>query len=82
MPCATMPHALPQSRSEPEQRAEGPVGRVTLEEKVSQMQDVATAIWRLGVPAYNPWNDPLHSMAHNGFATNLPQSNGQATFSL
>src|SRR5947209_4923700 len=35
------------------------VARMTLEEKVSQMQDVAPAIDRLGIPAYNWWNEAL-----------------------
>ena len=51
---------------------------MTLEEKVSQMQDVAPAIPRLNVPAYNWWNEALHGVARNGFATNFPQSIGLA----
>ena len=39
------------------------VGRMTLAEKVSQMKDVAPAIERLGVPAYNWWNEGLPSHA-------------------
>ena len=62
----------------PEARAKDLVGRMTLEEKVSQMQDVAPAIPRLGVPAYNWWNEALHGVARNGFATNFPQSIGLA----
>ncbi|HEY1803781.1 MAG TPA: glycoside hydrolase family 3 C-terminal domain-containing protein [Terracidiphilus sp.] len=62
----------------PEKRAKDLVGRMTLEEKVSQMQDVAVAIPRLGVPAYNWWNEALHGVARNGFATNFPQSIGLA----
>ncbi|MGD0345816.1 MAG: glycoside hydrolase family 3 C-terminal domain-containing protein [Terracidiphilus sp.] len=62
----------------PEARAKDLVGRMTLEEKVSQMQDVAPAIPRLSVPAYNWWNEALHGVARNGFATNFPQSIGLA----
>jgi beta-glucosidase len=62
----------------PEERAKDLVKRMTLEEKVSQMQDVAVAIPRLGVPAYNWWNEALHGVARNGFATNFPQSIGLA----
>jgi len=62
----------------PESRAKDIVSRMTLEEKVSQMQDVAPAIPRLGVPAYNWWNEALHGVARNGFATNFPQSIGLA----
>ncbi len=62
----------------PEARARDLVGRMTLEEKVSQMQDVAPAIPRLDVPAYNWWNEALHGVARNGVATNFPQSIGLA----
>ncbi|MGO8758269.1 MAG: glycoside hydrolase family 3 C-terminal domain-containing protein [Terracidiphilus sp.] len=62
----------------PEERAKDLVGRMTLEEKVSQMLDVAPAIPRLGVPAYNWWNEALHGVARNGFATSFPQSIGLA----
>jgi beta-glucosidase len=62
----------------PESRAKDLVGRMTLEEKVSQMLDVAPAIPRLGVPAYNWWNEALHGVARNGIATNFPQSIGLA----
>ena len=62
----------------PEARAKDLVSRMTLEEKVSQMQDVAPAIPRLDVPAYNWWNEALHGVARNGFATNFPQSIGLA----
>jgi beta-glucosidase len=62
----------------PEARARDLVSRMTLEEKVSQMQDIAPAIPRLGIPAYNWWNEALHGVARNGFATNFPQSIGIA----
>ncbi len=62
----------------PDERAKDLVGRMTLDEKVGQMQDVAPAIPRLGIPAYNWWNEALHGVARNGFATNFPQSIGIA----
>ena len=62
----------------PESRAKDLVSRMTLEEKVSQMQDIAPGIPRLGIPAYNWWNEALHGVARNGFATNFPQSIGIA----
>lgn len=37
--------------------------RMTLEERVLQMQSTAPAIPRLGVPAYNWWNEALHGLA-------------------
>jgi beta-glucosidase-like glycosyl hydrolase len=50
---------------------------MTLEEKVLQMQSTAPAIPRLGVPAYNWWNEALHGVAQ-GRATVFPQAIGLA----
>ena len=57
----------------PERRAADLVSRMTLEEKVLQMQSTAPAIERLGVPAYNWWNEALHGVAQ-GRATVFPQA--------
>src|SRR5260370_2421931 len=57
-----------------EQRVNDLVSRMTLEEKVSQMQDVAAPIPRLGIPAYNLWNEGLHSVARAGNSTVFPQA--------
>jgi len=54
------------------------VSRMTLEEKVSQMKDVAPAIDRLGIPQYNWWNEALHGVARSGTATVFPQAIGLA----
>jgi beta-glucosidase len=51
---------------------------MTTEEKVSQMQDVAPAIPRLDIPAYNWWNEALHGVARSGTATVFPQAIGLA----
>jgi len=61
-----------------DQRVNDLVSRMTLEEKASQMQDVAKAIPRLGVPAYNWWNEGLHGVARAGHATVFPQAIGLA----
>jgi beta-glucosidase len=61
-----------------EQRVNDLVSRMTLEEKVSQMQDVAAAVPRLGIPAYNWWNEGLHGVARSGIATVFPQAIGLA----
>jgi beta-glucosidase len=53
-------------------------GRMTLEEKVSQLMNGAAAIPRLGVPAYNWWNEGLHGVARAGLATVFPQAIGLA----
>ncbi len=60
------------------QRADSLVAAMTLEEKVSQMLDVAPAIDRLGVPSYNWWNEALHGVARSGLATVFPQAIGLA----
>src|SRR5467141_4996938 len=61
-----------------EQRVNDLVSRMTLEEKASQMQDVAAAVPRLGIPAYNWWNEGLHGVARSGNATVFPQAIGLA----
>ncbi|MGH7616971.1 MAG: glycoside hydrolase family 3 C-terminal domain-containing protein [Gemmatimonadaceae bacterium] len=61
-----------------ETRVNDLVHRMTLEEKVQQMKDVAPAIDRLGVPAYNWWNEALHGVARAGLATVFPQAIGMA----
>ncbi len=50
--------------------------RLTLEEKISQMRHAAPAIARLGIPAYNWWNEALHGVARAGVATVFPQAIG------
>ncbi len=62
----------------PEQRASDLVGRMTLPEKVSQMQNHAVAIPRLGIPAYDWWSEALHGVARSGYATVFPQAIGMA----
>ena len=61
-----------------EERAKDLVSRMTLEEKVSQMMNAAPAIERLGIPAYDWWNEALHGVARNGLATVFPESIGLA----
>lgn len=57
-----------------EERAKDLVSRMTLEEKVSQMLFNSPAIPRLGIPAYNWWNEALHGVARAGVATVFPQA--------
>ena len=62
-----------------DQRVNDLVGRMTLEEKVSQMVNSAAAIERLGIPAYNWWNEALHGIARSPYpATSYPQAIGMA----
>lgn len=59
-------------------RAKELVSKMTLAEKISQMVYDAPAIERLGVPAYNWWNECLHGVARSGAATVFPQAIGMA----
>jgi beta-glucosidase len=61
-----------------EKRVDDLVSRMTLEEKVSQMMNAAAPIERLGVPAYDWWNEALHGVARAGYATVFPQAVGLA----
>ncbi len=61
-----------------EERAKDLVSLMTLEEKVTQMLHAAPAIPRLGIPAYNWWNEALHGVARSGVATVFPQAIGMA----
>ena len=51
---------------------------MTLAEKVSQLVFDAPAIERLGIPAYNWWNECLHGVGRAGLATVFPQAIGLA----
>lgn len=59
-------------------RAEELVAQMTLEEKVMQTMHHAPAIERLGIKAYNWWNEALHGVARAGTATVFPQAVGMA----
>lgn len=60
------------------ERAAALVAKMTLEEKVSQTLYNAPAIERLGISAYNWWNEALHGVARAGTATVFPQAIGVA----
>jgi beta-glucosidase len=59
-----------------EERASDLVSRMTVDEKISQMMNTAPAIDRLGIPAYDWWNECLHGVARAGLATVFPQAIG------
>ncbi len=63
-------------------RAEDLIRRMSLAEKVAQLQggqSGAPRIERLGLPAYNYWNEALHGVANNGVATVFPEPTGGAS---
>lgn len=59
--------------SEYRERAKQLVAQMTLEEKVEQTLHRAPAVERLGIKAYNWWNEGLHGVARAGIATVFPQ---------
>ena len=61
-------------RIEAENKARELVSRMTVEEAAGQLIFNAPAIERLGVPAYNWWNESLHGVARAGTATVFPQA--------
>ena len=65
-----LPYQNPQLTAE--QRADDLLGRLTLDEKVKLMMDTSPAIPRLGIPQFQWWNEALHGVGRNGFATVFP----------
>ncbi len=61
-----------------EARAKDIVSKMTVLERCEQLKFNAPAIERLGVPAYNWWNEGLHGVARAGVATMFPQAIGLA----
>lgn len=62
----------------PEQRAKDLLTRLTLAEKAALMQNNSPAIPRLGIKAYEWWNEALHGVGRSGVATVFPQAIGMA----
>lgn len=61
-------------REDARKRAAELVGKMTLEERASQLRYDAPAIKRLNIPAYNWWGESLHGVARAGIATVFPQA--------
>ncbi len=66
------------NREQAREKARELVSRMTVEEAAGQLRYDAPAIERLGVPAYNWWNEALHGVARGGTATSFPQAIGMA----
>jgi beta-glucosidase len=61
------------------ERAADLIRRLSLAEKVAQLKNAAPAIARLGLPAYDYWNEALHGVANSGAATVFPEPVGAAS---
>ena len=61
-----------------QERAEALTDAMTTEEQASQLRYDSPAVKRLGIPAYNWWNEALHGLARSGVATMFPQAIGLA----
>ena len=59
-------------------RAEALVDEMTVEEMASQLKYDSEPIERLGIPAYNWWNEGLHGLSRSGISTLFPQAIGLA----
>jgi beta-glucosidase len=57
-----------------DERVSDLISRMTLAEKLSQLGNQASAISRLGIPAYDYWSEALHGVARAGLATSFPQA--------
>lgn len=62
----------------PDQRIDDLLGRLSADEKISQLLYNSPAIERLGIPEYNWWNECLHGVGRAGKATVFPQAIGLA----
>ena len=67
-----------QTQQEIDARIDKLIAQMTVAERIGQLQDRAPAIPRLGLPAYNWWNEGLHGLARDGYATVFPQAIGLA----
>lgn len=65
-------------RAEADSRARSVVAQLTLDEKIEQLLNVAPAVPRLGIPAYNWWTESLHGALGPLATTNFPEPIGLA----
>ena len=69
------------NREEARKKAEALVAKMTVEEKAGQLKFDAPSIERLGIPAYNWWNEALHGVARAGTAKALRSGLPMSIFS-
>jgi len=62
------------THQEAREKAKALVSQMTIEERAGQLRYNAPAIERLGIPAYNWWNEALHGVARAGQATVFPSA--------
>jgi beta-glucosidase len=62
----------------PDARVADLVSRMTMDEKLSQLQHESAAVERLGIIEYNWWNECLHGVGIAYLATVFPQAIGMA----
>jgi beta-glucosidase len=74
LPLSVQAQSLPYQNSQlkAEQRADDLLKRLSLEEKVQLMMDVSPAIEHLQIPQFQWWNEALHGVGRNGYATVFP----------
>ena len=61
-----------------DERVENLLSLLTIEEKAGLMVNSSKPVPRLGIPAYDWWNEALHGVARSGLATVFPQAIGMA----
>lgn len=67
-----------QSQHDIDARIDALIAKMSIAERAAQLNDQAPPIPRLGLPGYNWWNEGLHGLARDGYATVFPQAVGLA----
>ena len=78
LPAAAQSTTSPAARMDADVRARALVAQMTLDEKIAQLLNVAPALPRLGIPAYNWWTESLHGALGPLPTTNFPEPIGLA----
>jgi len=78
IPSVDKPYPFRNTTLSTEERVNDLIARLSLQEKIDQLNFDAPSIERLGIPAYNWWNECLHGVGRAGKATIFPQAIGMA----